>query len=572
MRRERARSRRGVTTARVGRGLAAGAAIGLLAAPSGVRAQEGEDAAFLVEAPRQVSEDANPVRLITNPQVAVAPDDPSTVVMTIADARNGGCGLRVSRDGGLSWVTTAENLLPEEEQFCVHRNFGPVMDPEFAADGTLYVGLSASSTATDPPHPNGPITALMARSDDLGRSHETFTVADPDGFVFTPPDGGEPQEGYYQWRLPSLAVDPSDPDKLYMGWRLWNDGIEGVSFRAFPQRSYISTSDDGGETWTEPLDVIRATLGERADELGLIFEAEEVTTSETPNLVVGDDGTVYAFTKEGPVRAPEGTPDPPARLFMFKSTDGGATWETTIISEGAQNIDNPRPALDPESGDIYLTYSSRGADVAEDEPSNPSEVYFMSSGDEGATWTEPVNLTDDDPSEGYNQYFPGISVAPDGRIDVAWYDFRNDPFFSPGESGGMGTAADERYWDVYYATSADGGQTWSANTRVTNPSIDGTVGITFSNNDVRGPMGIASTDHAAYVAWSDSRPTGPGGEEAEDAYFSRIRFTAPAALGAASSGGSDIAWAGLGAAGALVVGGLALLVASRRRAATGAPA
>lgn len=539
----------------------------MLALPVGAGAQEngggGDRLGVVVEAPRQVSEDANPVRLFTNPQLAVAPDDSATVVMTVADGRNGGCGLRVSRDGGLSWATTAVDLLPEDQQFCVHRNFGPVMSPAFASDGTLYVGLSGSTPATDPPHPNGPITALVARTDDLGQTHQTLPVADPEGFMFTPPDGGEAQEGYYQWRLPSLAVDANDPDKLYMGWRLWIDGIDGVSFRAFPQRSYISTSDDGGETWTEPLDVMRATLEDQADELGLVFEGEEVTQSATPMLVVGPDSDVYAFTAEAPVGGPEGTPDPPSRLFMFKSTDGGASWETSIISEGAQNIDNPTPAVDPESGEIYLVYSSRGEDVAEGQTANPSEVYFMASSDGGANWSAPSNITDDDPSDGYNQYQPGISVAPDGRIDVAWYDFRNDPFFSPGASGGMGTSAGERFWDVYYTTSADGGRSWSANTRVTNPSIDGEAGITFNNNDVRGPMGIASTDDAAYVAWSDSRASSEGGQEAEDAYFSRIRFAAPGPLGG-DDGGSEVWWAGLGAAVALALGGLVLALAARR--------
>jgi hypothetical protein len=114
---------------------------------------------------------------------------------------------------------------------------------------------------------------------------------------------------------------------------------------------------------------------------------------------------------------------------------------------------------------------------------------------------------DDDPSGGFNQYSPGISVAPDGRIDVAWPDFRNDPFFSPGAAGDMGTAADERFWDVYYASSTDGGNSWSANTRITNPSIDGDVGVTFNNNDVRGPMGIASTSKASYITWADARPS-----------------------------------------------------------------
>ncbi|MGI8536765.1 MAG: hypothetical protein ACR2K2_09760 [Mycobacteriales bacterium] len=547
-------------------GLVGGAVVGLVAAPTAVSAAEGADPGVIVEAPRQVSEDTSPVRLFANPQVAVSPDDPSTVVVTVNDARNGGCGLRVSRDGGLSWTTTAENLLPEKDQFCVHRNFGPIADPEFASDGTLYVGLSASSLATDPPHPNGPITALVARSKDLGKSHETFVAADPSGFMFSPPDGGPAVEGFYQWRLPSLAVDPNDPNKLYMGWRLWVGGVDSVPRGSTPERSYIAVSNDGGKSWSEPVDVLRSTLGDRADELGLVFEGEKVSRADTPMMVVGPDSTVYAFTKERPASAPEGAPDPKARLFMFTSTDGGQSWSGSVISEGAQNIDNPTPAVDPENGNLYLAYASRGADVDKDSPPNPSEAYVIASTDGGASWSEPVNITDDDPSKGYDQYFPGISIAPGGRIDVAWYDFRNDPFFSPGQAGNMGAAQDERYWDVYYATSEDSGATWSTNTRVTNPSVDGGLGITFNNNDVRGPMGIASTGNAAYVVWSDSRASGVASEEAEDAYFSRIRFVDPVALGA-SDGGPKLTWAGLGAAVALLVGGLALLVASLLRGA-----
>ncbi|MDQ3304724.1 MAG: glycoside hydrolase [Actinomycetota bacterium] len=201
--------------------------------------------------------------------------------------------------------------------------------------------------------------------------------------------------------------------------------------------------------------------------------------------------------------------------------------------------------------------------MLESQTAKPSEVYFMASDDGGATWSQPSNITDDDPSEGFNQYQPGVSVAPGGRVDVAWYDFRNDPFFSPGESGGMGTSADERFWDVYYTTSDDGGRSWSTNTRVTNPSVDGRLGVTFNNNDVRGPMGIASTADAAYLAWSDSRATGPQAQEAEDAYLSRVRFAAPGPLGG-DEGGSEVWWAALVAAGALVVGGLALAAAARR--------
>ncbi len=127
----------------------------------------------------------------------------------------------------------------------------------------------------------------------------------------------------------------------------------------------------------------------------------------------------------------------------------------------------------------------------------------------------------------------------------------------------MGATVGQRYWDVYYSYSDDEGATWSANQRVTNPSVDGSEGVTFANSDTQGPMGIASTDGAAYLAWSDSRATGRDGD-AEDAYFSRVRFTEAPVLGAETTEGSRWLWGLLGAGAALAVAGLALVIGVRR--------
>lgn len=554
--------------------LALGAALAVASVVSPIRvvAQEGgEDGGPVIEAARQVTAEGNPVRAFVGPALAVDPRDPSTVVMAVGDGINGGCGLRVSRDGGLSWATTAASLLPEDRPMCVQRNFGPIMTPQFASDGTLYVNVSGSARGSGTP--NGPITAFVARTTDLGATYDTVTVAKPDNFVFTPSDGGPPRTGYYQWRIPTLAVDPTNPRKVYAGWRLWNDGITGVSFRAFPQRSYISVSDDGGRTWSPPRDIMRETIDDaRARELNMVFTGDNVTQADTPQLVVDREGTVYGFTKEQPPQAPQGQPAPNARLLMFKSTDGGRTWTTTVISEGAQRIDLPSAAVDPKNGNLYLVYGSRGAATPQGQPANPSEVYFIASTDGGRTWSEPRNLPDDDRSRGANQYFPGISVAPNGRIDVAWYDYRNDPFFRPGEVGNMDAAVGERYWDVYYTYSRDAGDSWSDNVRVTNPSVDGDVGITFANSDVRAPIGIASIDEAAYVAWPDTRPSSTADVQAEDAYFSRIRFDEAAPLGAGSGGTEAWQWALAGAGMGLALGGLALVIGLRAARAAPQPA
>lgn len=125
---------------------------------------------------------------------------------------------------------------------------------------------------------------------------------------------------------------------------------------------------------------------------------------------------------------------------------------------------------------------------------------------------------------------------------------------------------------MYYAYSNDGGVTWSANIRATDRVVDGSVGVTFNRSDIRAPVGLASTDKAAYIAWADSRVGGTT-NEAEDAYFTRIRFDQPTPLGT-STGGTNAVAAGLaGAAITLVAGGVLLLVAlssSRRGSASSA--
>jgi len=96
-----------------------------------------------------VTGDPNPLRLYDIPALAVDPHDPDTIVMAVGDARNGECGLRVSRDGGLSWETTAANLLRDPKDSCIQRALGPVMAPAFGSDGKPYVVSVAPNGRVD---------------------------------------------------------------------------------------------------------------------------------------------------------------------------------------------------------------------------------------------------------------------------------------------------------------------------------------------------------------------------------------------------------------------------------------
>lgn len=509
--------------------------------------QETDDGEPVVEAARQVTTSIDPVRSFSSPTLAVHPDDPSTVAMLAGDARNGGCGLHVSRDGGQSWNQTVGTVMPDDLPHCLQRNFGPAYGLAFAPDGTLHMGMSGSSPAEG--HPNGPIDALAARTSDLGATHDTITVLESDSFTLTSEDG-EDFDGYTQYRMSTIATDPTDPEKVYRGFHRRIDGVspDEVSYGDRPQRALVSVSDDGGETWSdEPIDVMQNFDG----------DPEEVFTSGYITLAVGPDGTAYGFVRGDPPRPDDGS-DPPQPFYMVKSTDGGENWTVDQIHEGAPEINRPTPAVDPDSGHLYLAWDERGEDG-----DSPSNVYVMASRDEGETWTEPVQLTDGPDAQQFNQYFPGISVAPNGRVDVAWYDFRND-LAPPEEGGSMGSAEGERYWDVYARSSTDGGTSWSAPFRVTDRSVDGEVGTTFNNQDIRGPIGVASTSTHAYYGWADTRASN-GEFEAQDAYATRARFSdsGSAPAGAPTASGSPALWSAVGAGAALALAGLMLLVGTR---------
>ena len=213
----------------------------------------------------------------------------------------------------------------------------------------------------------------------------------------------------------------------------------------------------------------------------------------------------------------------------------------------AEGLSDPGVAVNPRNGEVYVVFESTVDNGTE-------HVFFMSSADGGATWSQPIDIVDE-AGQGHNQSVPGISVAPDGRVDVAWYDFRNDPFFTPeGE-------VLQRYSDVYGASSDDGGRTWSENLRVSDRSSDRSIGASFDNEDVRGPLGIASTKHSALITWADSRAGAAPEFDVEDVYFTRVHFGASTVE---SDAGFDPTSALLGGGAALAFAGVVFLGATRR--------
>ena len=533
--------------------LALGAA---LTAPSGAGAQQPAPGGPIVLPARQVSTDLRPGRAYNQPQLAIDPTDERTIVIAGANYNAGECLDFLSLDGGATWRPGKALARPPQYKTCVRPDLGPYIGAKFGADGTLFI-TSAADNAGGQQVVND---LYVARSDDLGDSWD-FTVAHKglESVEFTQLDGVKKMGGEH-FSLVRMGTDPKDPRYVYAGARYQHADRTTPygTFGVIPIRNMIAASSDGGRTFGPLVDPMAGV------------PRNEMYGAYVPSISVGPDGTVYAFTRERTPPADANTPPagpttPPGvagaggRLLMSVSKDHGATWTVKSIDDspvtcGARDRCQwiPEGTVDPNSGRIYVVFAQ--ADTA----TSDTNVWFKSSGDGGATWSDRKKLNDDDTN--LDQYFPGVSVAPNGRVDVAWHDFRNDRYYQP-----AGDFNSELYWDAYLTSSTDGGVTWTPNTRVSDRSMNKNEGYTLSSSyGLMGPIGIASTNAAAYVAWGDSR-RGTLQLPTEDYYFTSVVYDRDL-LAASGSGDSDrpAAWFALGAAVMLGILGAVLLVVSRR--------
>jgi len=147
------------------------------------------------------------------------------------------------------------------------------------------------------------------------------------------------------------------------------------------------------------------------------------------------------------------------------------------------------------------------------------------------------------------QYHPEVAVAPDGRVEVAWWDFRNN----------NGNFAN----DVYMSTSQDNGATWASNLRITDQSVGRRTGVWYGNADIRQAPGMVALDALTLVAWDDTR-NGDKASQTQDIFSSQVQYR-PIGAGTSSAVLSWLAVAcGLGISGLFLL----LLAAGKKRADT----
>jgi len=215
-------------------------------------------------------------------------------------------------------------------------------------------------------------------------------------------------------------------------------------------------------------------------------------TYRIPGVVLTGEGTLLAFCegrKTG--RGDHGDLD----LVLRRSADGGKTWEPMqlVYEEGGTaeiTIGNPCPVVDRETGTVWLPFCR-----------DNDRVFITQSTDDGRTWAPPVEITQDvkKPEWGWYATGPGHGIqltsgrmlipcdCRDAKGEVDWNKRgRSLVFYSDdhGQSWHLGGVTDlgmdeceaveladgsivlsmRQYRGPKqraFATSADGGMTWS---------------------------------------------------------------------------------------------------------------
>jgi hypothetical protein len=316
---------------------------------------------------------------------------------------------------------------------------------------------------------------------------------------------------------PQIMVDPVDRQTVYASW-LQNDKRDVVVARSlnFGRNWSFSWAERGREDADKPVLTVRGMdvyVGFNHDEkffvsashdAGQTFSTVQVNPNAGPVSSLAGGATVdplgniyFGWT----AYARHEMPTNPVSVFVSRSTDGGRTWNTSLLDVSsappeceAQNCETgflgAQIALASDaSGALYALWNAGSAD------GGPERIYFSSSTTGGGSWSERANVSD--AARGVEHAFPALVAGAAGDVRVAWMDARAT---EPGRRS-------PPLWNTYYRTSTNGGATWSAETRLSGPA-EGydyilPAGFRFPFGDY---FGLAiDSEGATHAVWGEGR-------------------------------------------------------------------
>ena len=157
------------------------------------------------------------------------------------------------------------------------------------------------------------------------------------------------------------------------------------------------------------------------------------------------------------------------------------------------------------AGESALVYPTCGADTStgthrgtlycawiNETAANGLDIFEAHSTNHGVTWSRASRVNDDPIGVANDQFAPWLATDPaDGRVSMVWYDTRNDPTHLS--------------VDVFYASSIDGGVTFSPNVQLTTAPTNESCGSSCGAFFIGDYIGIAASGGVVHPVWTDRR-------------------------------------------------------------------
>jgi hypothetical protein len=413
----------------------------------------------------QVTNDAN---RDAETSIAINPLSPNNVVAAWITREPTGntCGYGVSFDGGITWPTIG--IVPGIDK-ANGGSFDVAGDPSvvFDKNGNAYYTCLAFNNF--PPSLGSAGAIFVSKSTNGGVSWDAPVAARN-----TESNPGKSVNKFEDHQF--ITANPANGNIYLTETEFSSAGKPVILFLR---------STDGNATWSSPV-----AISDRGG--NATFQDSFSAVGQNPSTIYVTFG---AFSNASLSNW--------NRIYIAKSTDGGLTFSKPQLLQQITPLPDPLPnspwrsdnnlwvAVDRATNQIYVNYS--------DYNSGDADVKVMRVQDAGDHFVVQ-GITNVNASEsGSDQFFPFITVAPTGRVDVCY----QDRSYSPGNA-------------LIYTTcsfSADAAQTFSSQ-QVT------TTGFDASNNNFIGDYNWqASTSTLVEPIFVGDGVGFPGGDQTKQEVF-----------------------------------------------------
>jgi beta-lactamase regulating signal transducer with metallopeptidase domain len=430
--------------------------------------------------PIQVSK----VPYVFNAGIAVDPVNPERIAITVNSAEQYNCEYDVCNFHPLLYTSNNAGKSFQEQLPFGDKIGNSYAYPTFDSTGNLYT------------------SATFDLEDEWFTTQTYISQASPDMII----QGNEPPLNDDRIYDSKLFAD-EETQTLYLSYVELQE-VESDMWSGSPK---FRTSTDGGKTWSNPVNVLKKPTWEMNGGRALMTS---ILLGEGDELAVIWFQEDYVFVdKEGHYTYTEPTPSAPYSIWVASSSDGGKTFlSPKQIGESWGMI-----ATAYANGVYYI--ATRYASYETGEVS----LILLHSKNNGLSWvTANINRNIKLYSSFPYEVAPGLSVTPDGTVDVVFYGQTNAPecISIPAPLSRQWT--DKCSYNVYYTSSKDNGtnlRVFSDPQPLNDEPISGSQFVKLGGITTPGWfLGMASTNKAAYPVWIGNLE----GVEGTQAYMMKI--------------------------------------------------